>query len=89
MPQLPFMHCHGIPVLVLLMGVSAYFQQAMTPTQPDPNQQRMMMLSPIIFTVFFVNFPAGLSLYYFASNMLGAIQQFVLNREFKQAAPAS
>ncbi len=89
MPQLPFMHCHGIPVLVLLMGVSAYFQQAMTPTQPDPNQQRMMMLSPIIFTIFFVNFPAGLSLYYFASNVLGAIQQFVLNREFKQAAPAS
>ena len=32
----------------------------MTPTQPDPNQQRMMMLSPIIFTIFFVNFPAGL-----------------------------
>jgi len=89
MPKLPFMHCHGIPVLVLLMGVSAYFQQSMTPTQPDPNQQRMMMLSPIIFTIFFVNFPAGLSLYYFASNMLGVIQQFVLNREFKQAAPAS
>jgi YidC/Oxa1 family membrane protein insertase len=89
MPKLPFMHCHGIPVLVLLMGVSAYFQQAMTPRQPDPNQQRMMMLSPIIFTIFFVNFPAGLSLYYFASNVLGAIQQFVLNREFKQVAPAS
>jgi YidC/Oxa1 family membrane protein insertase len=89
MPKLPFMHCQGIPVLVLLMGLSAYFQQSMTPTQPDPNQQRMMMLSPIIFTVFFVNFPAGLSLYYFASNMLGVIQQFVLNREFKQAAPVS
>ncbi|HLI81894.1 MAG TPA: membrane protein insertase YidC [Candidatus Binataceae bacterium] len=88
-PKLPIMHCQGIPVLVLLMGVSAYFQQAMTPTQPDPNQQRMMMLSPIIFTIFFVNFPAGLSLYYFASNVLGVIQQFVLNREFKQAAPAS
>lgn len=89
MPKLPFMHCQGIPVLVLLMGLSAYFQQAMTPTQPDPNQQRMMMLSPIIFTIFFVNFPAGLSLYYFASNVLGAIQQFVLNREFKQATPAT
>ena len=89
MPKLPFMHCQGIPVLVLLMGISAYFQQSMTPTQPDPNQQRMMMLSPIIFTIFFVNFPAGLSLYYFASNMLGVIQQVVLNREFKQVAPAS
>jgi YidC/Oxa1 family membrane protein insertase len=89
MPKLPFMHCQGIPVLVLLMGLSAYAQQAMTPTQPDPNQQRMMMLSPIIFTIFLVNFPAGLSLYYFASNVLGAIQQFVLNREFKQATPPS
>ncbi len=89
MPKLPFMHCQGIPVLVLLMGLSAYLQQSMTPTQPDPNQQRMMMLSPIIFTIFFVNFPAGLSLYYFASNMLGVIQQVVLNREFKQVAPAS
>jgi YidC/Oxa1 family membrane protein insertase len=88
-PKLPFMHCQGIPVLVLLMGISAYFQQAMTPTQPDPNQQRMMMLSPIIFTIFLVNFPAGLSLYYFASNVLGAIQQFVLNREFKQVTPTS
>jgi YidC/Oxa1 family membrane protein insertase len=89
MPKLPFMHCQGIPVLVLLMGISAYLQQSMTPTQPDPNQQRMMMLSPVLFTIFFVNFPAGLSLYYFASNVLGAIQQFVLNREFKQVAPAS
>ena len=85
MPKLPFMHCQGIPVLVLLMGLSAYFQQAMTPTQPDPNQQRMMMLTPLIFTVMFVNFPAGLSLYYFASNVLGVIQQVFLNREFKNS----
>jgi YidC/Oxa1 family membrane protein insertase len=89
MPQLPYIHCHGLPVLVLLMGISAYLQQMMTPTQPDPNQQRMMMLSPLIFTIFLVNFPAGLSVYYFASNMLGVIQQFVLNREFKQYAPAT
>lgn len=89
MPKLPYIHCQGIPVLVLLMGVSAYLQQYMTPSQPDPNQQRMMMLSPLIFTVFLVNFPAGLSLYYFASNALGIIQQFFLNREFKQYAPAS
>ena len=84
MPQLPYIHCHGLPVLVLLMGASTFLQQWMSPTSPDPNQQRMMMLTPIIFTVMFVNFPAGLSLYYFASNVLGVIQQFVLNREFKQ-----
>ncbi len=85
MPQLPFIHCHGIPVLVLAMGASTFFQQWMTPTSPDPNQQRMMMLTPIIFTVMFVNFPAGLSLYYFASNVLGVVQQVFLNREFKNS----
>jgi YidC/Oxa1 family membrane protein insertase len=88
-PKLPYIHCQGIPVLVLLMGVSAFLQQWMTPTQPDPNQQRMMMLSPLLFTVFLINFPAGLSLYYFASNVLGVIQQYFLNREFKQAAPVT
>jgi YidC/Oxa1 family membrane protein insertase len=85
MPQLPFMHCHGLPILVLAMGASTFFQQWMTPTSPDPNQQRMMMLTPIIFTVMFVNFPAGLSLYYFASNVLGVVQQVFLNREFKNS----
>ncbi len=89
MPKLPYIHCQGLPVLVLLMGLSTYVQQWMSPTSPDPNQQRMMMLTPIIFTIMLVNFPAGLSLYYFASNVLGIVQQMVLNREFKQLAPAT
>ncbi len=89
MPKLPLMQCHGLPVLVLLMGASTFLQQWMAPTSPDPNQQRMMMLTPIIFTVMFVNFPAGLSLYYFASNVLGVVQQVFLNREFKTYSPAT
>jgi YidC/Oxa1 family membrane protein insertase len=89
MPQLPLMSCHGLPVLVLLMGVTSFLQQYMTPAQVDPNQQRMMMLTPLIFTVMFINFPAGLVLYYFASNLLGVIQQYFLNREFQQYAPAT
>jgi YidC/Oxa1 family membrane protein insertase len=89
MPQLPMMHCSGIPVLVLAMGLSTYVQQWMSPASPDPNQQRMMMLTPVIFTIMLVNFPAGLSLYYFASNVLGIIQQFILNREFKQSVPVA
>ncbi len=36
MPQLPLMHCHGLPVLVLLMGLTSFLQQYMTPTTPDP-----------------------------------------------------
>ena len=89
MPQLPLIHCHGLPVLVLLMGLTSFLQQYMTPTTPDPNQQRMMMLTPLIFTIMLINFPAGLALYYFSSNLLGVIQQYFLNREFQQYTPAT
>jgi len=89
MPQLPMVHCHGLPVLVLLMGASSFLQQYMTPTSPDPNQQKMMMLTPLIFTIMLINFPAGLSLYYFSTNVLGIIQQYFLNKEFQQYTPAS
>jgi YidC/Oxa1 family membrane protein insertase len=88
-PKIAFLPCGGIPVLVLLMGISTYFQQKMTPQSPDPSQQRMMMLMPLVFTVMFLNFPAGLTLYYFCSNALGIAQQYVLNREFKQLSPAN
>ncbi len=89
LPQLPLMHCHGLPVLVLLMGLTSFLQQYMTPATPDPNQQRMMMLTPLIFTIMLINFPAGLALYYFSSNLLGVIQQYFLNREFQQYTPAT
>src|SRR5258707_15682067 len=89
LPQLPLMHCHGLPVLVLLMGATSFLQQYMTPTTPDPNQQRMMMLTPLIFTIMLINFPAGLALYFFLSNLLGVIQKYFLNREFQQYTPAT
>lgn len=89
LPALPFMPCGGIPVLVLLMGLSTFLQQYMSPQAADPNQQRMMMFMPLVMTVMFINFPAGLSLYYFSSNVLGIIQQLFLNREFKQLSPAN
>ena len=87
-PLLPFTECHGLPVLVALMTVTAFVQQWMAPRQPDPSQQKMMMYMPVVFSLIFVNMPAGLTLYYFSSNLLGVAQQFVLNREFKQL-PAS
>ncbi|HZO80645.1 MAG TPA: membrane protein insertase YidC [Candidatus Binataceae bacterium] len=89
MPKVPWIDCHGIPVLVLLMGASTFLQQWMMPKPADPNQQKMMMWMPIFFTVLFIALPAGLSLYYFASNLLGIIQQYFLNREFKQPAPVA
>jgi YidC/Oxa1 family membrane protein insertase len=89
MPKVPGIDCHGLPILVLLMGASTFLQQWMMPKAGDPNQQKMMMWMPIFFTVLFIALPAGLSLYYFASNLLGIIQQFVLNREFKQYTPVA
>jgi len=83
-PLLPFTQCHGIPVLVILMTITAFVQQWMAPKQPDPNQQKMMMYMPVVFSLIFVNMPAGLTLYYFSSNLLGVVQQFILNREFQQ-----
>ena len=83
-PVLPMTSCSGIPVLVILMTITAFLQQWMSPKQPDPNQQKMMMYMPVAFSLIFVNMPAGLTLYYFSSNLLGVVQQFILNREFKQ-----
>jgi YidC/Oxa1 family membrane protein insertase len=48
-----------------------------------------MMLTPLIFTIMLINFPAGLSLYYFSTNVLGVIQQYFLNKEFQQYTPAT
>jgi YidC/Oxa1 family membrane protein insertase len=89
MPALPYTDCHGIPVLVLLMTISALVQQWIMPRNPDPNQQKMMMFMPVMFSLIFITLPAGLSLYYLSSNVLGVIQQFILNREFKQYTPAT
>ena len=51
----------GIPVLTILMGASMFIQQWMTPSAGDPNQRKMMMMMPLMFTFMFVSFPAGLN----------------------------
>lgn len=78
--QLPFVDQPGIPVLTLFMGVSMFLQQWMTPTAGDPTQQRVMLVMPLIFTFMFINFPAGLTLYWLVNNILTIAQQYALNR---------
>jgi YidC/Oxa1 family membrane protein insertase len=85
----PFTDLHGIPVLVILMAITAFVQQWISPRNPDPSQQKMMMYMPVVFSIIFIELPAGLSLYYFFSNLLGVVQQFILNREFKQLSPVT
>ncbi len=73
----------GIPILVLFMGASMFLQQWMTPTAGDPNQKRMMYMMPVVFTVMFVNFPAGLTIYWLVNNVLTIAQQYLINRMTK------
>jgi len=70
----------GIPVLTILMGASMFLQQWMTPSAGDPNQKKMMMLMPLMFTFMFVSFPAGLTVYWLVNNVLSIAQQYLINR---------
>jgi YidC/Oxa1 family membrane protein insertase len=76
-------HIHGIPVLTLLMGLSMYLQQKMTPTTADPTQARIMQFLPVVFTFMFINFASGLVLYWFVNNLLSILQQQLINRQTK------
>ncbi|MBI4767609.1 MAG: membrane protein insertase YidC [Deltaproteobacteria bacterium] len=70
----------GIPVLTLLMGASMFIQQKMTPTTGDPTQAKIMMFLPVIFTFMFINFAAGLVLYWLVNNVLSIGQQYYINK---------
>ena len=71
----------GIPVLTLLMGASMFLQQKMQPMVGDPSQAKIMMFMPIMFTVMFINFPSGLSLYWLTQNILTIGQQYYINKK--------
>jgi len=77
---IPIPYLGGIPVLTLLMGASMFAQQKMTPSSGDPRQEQIMLLMPLIFTVFFINFPSGLVLYWLVNNILSIVQQYWINR---------
>ena len=70
----------GIPVLTLFMGATMFLQQKMTPTPGDPTQAKVMMFMPIFFTFIFLNFPAGLVLYWLVNNILSIGQQYFINK---------
>jgi len=73
-------HLDGLPVLTILMGVTMFLQQKMTPSSGDPRQEKIMLIMPVMFTFFFINFPAGLVLYWFVNNLLSIAQQYLINR---------
>ncbi|MEM1434068.1 MAG: membrane protein insertase YidC [Pseudomonadota bacterium] len=75
-------------ILPLLMGGSMYLQQLLSPQMGDPMQQRVMKLMPVMFTVLFLFFPAGLVLYWLVNNVLSIAQQWYVMKQFDQANPA-
>lgn len=65
-------------VIPVLMGITMFFQQKLTPTTMDPAQQKILNFMPIIFTVFMFSLPSGLTLYNFVSALFGVVQQYFL-----------
>jgi YidC/Oxa1 family membrane protein insertase len=73
-------------VLPVLMGVTMFIQQKMTPTMGDPRQAKMMLFMPVIFTFMFLNLPSGLVLYWTVSNVLQILQQKLMDRPARTRA---
>ena len=76
-------------ILPILMGVSMYIQQILTPNTLDPMQARIFKLLPVIFTIFLITFPAGLVLYWTVNNIFAILMQIAINKIIdKQKAQA-
>ncbi|HRH28351.1 MAG TPA: membrane protein insertase YidC [Aquabacterium sp.] len=72
-------------VLPALMTVSTMVQTWLNPTPPDPLQAKMMWIMPLVFSVMFFFFPAGLVLYWLTNNILSIAQQWMINRSIEGA----
>ena len=75
-------------ILPILMGISTYAQQLLSPTPPDPMMARMMKMMPIMFTALFMFFPSGLVLYWLVNNLLAMAQQWFTNYRVEKAQSA-
>lgn len=73
----------------IIMGVTMFLQQKMSPPAADPIQQKIMMALPIVFTVLFLGFPSGLVLYWLVNNILSILQQWLMMRKTKTLRDAA
>lgn len=73
-------------ILPIIMGATMFLQQQLNPTPPDPMQAKVMKMLPIIFTFFFLWFPAGLVLYWVVNNCLSIAQQWYITRQIEKGA---
>jgi YidC/Oxa1 family membrane protein insertase len=73
-------------ILPVVMAITSFIQVKLSPASPDPVQQKVMMAMPIIFSVMFLFFPAGLVLYWLVNNVLSILQQWHINKVIAEAA---
>ncbi|MEO6410112.1 MAG: membrane protein insertase YidC [Burkholderiaceae bacterium] len=68
-------------ILPLLMTATSLFQTWLNPTPADPVQAKMMWIMPLVFSIMFFFFPAGLVLYWLTNNILSITQQYIINKQ--------
>ncbi len=68
----------NIGLFPIIMGVTMWLQQKLNPSPPDPMQQKIFMLLPIVFTIMLAHFPAGLVIYWAWNNSLSVCQQWLI-----------
>ncbi len=76
-------------ILPLVMAATMFIQVKLNPTPPDPLQAKMMMIMPLVFSVMFFFFPAGLVLYWLVNNVYSIVQQWVINRRIERDTAAA
>ncbi len=76
-------------VLPVIMAITSFIQVKLSPASPDPVQQKVMMAMPIIFSVMFLFFPAGLVLYWLVNNVLSILQQWRINKVIEAGGKAA
>ncbi|BDT76196.1 membrane protein insertase YidC [Polynucleobacter sp. KF022] len=85
-PWVLWIHDLSVPdpyyILPVIMAASMFVQTKLNPTPPDPVQAKIMMYMPIVFSVMFFFFPAGLVLYWVVNNLLSIAQQWQINQMF-------
>ena len=75
-------------ILPILMGASMIIQTSLSPAPPDPIQAKVMKVMPVMMSIFFFFFPAGLVLYWLVNNILSITQQWYINKTIHAAAIA-
>jgi YidC/Oxa1 family membrane protein insertase len=84
-PELSFLHIGAWPII---MGITMFLQQKLSPQAMDPMQQRMFMILPFVFTYMLSQFAAGLVIYWAWNNLLSIAQQWMIMRQ-AAARPAT